>query len=90
MGARAKPMTATATSMVKAIWQSYFPSTAEGMGALSQPCPLCCDTYVLPCLILLSEHSPLDICLIQVSCIHTVLVSDEGQSEHFLQSCLPW
>ncbi|KAL0027901.1 hypothetical protein WJX79_001540 [Trebouxia sp. C0005] len=27
-GARAKPMTATATSMVKAIWQSYFPSTA--------------------------------------------------------------
>ncbi|KAL3133378.1 hypothetical protein ABBQ38_007248 [Trebouxia sp. C0009 RCD-2024] len=30
MGARAKPMTATATSMVKAIWQSYFPSTAEG------------------------------------------------------------
>ena len=31
IGARAKPMTATATSMVKAIWQSYFPSaTAEG------------------------------------------------------------
>ncbi|DBB09374.1 TPA: hypothetical protein ACH3X3_007949 [Trebouxia sp. C0006] len=35
-GARAKPMTATATSMVKAIWQSYFPSTAAEDEAVTE------------------------------------------------------
>ena len=42
-GARAKPMTATATSMVKAIWQSYFPSTApEGTIRAGRPAYLLC------------------------------------------------
>lgn len=45
-GARAKPMTATATSMVKAIWQSYFPSlAAEGGLAWAQHNTTLCHAH---------------------------------------------
>lgn len=73
-GARAKPMTATATSMIKAIWQSYFPSTTEGV-------PKLCDA------VLSSGHHSSRLPSVTISVpqaqLNHNLEHDEGNIAHF-------